>query len=153
MEPPLKTQKFGIQRAPRLVNKYPCARRVACPHSTGNRSSHTYDLCGSLSVYLFICLSSISFQFSSVAHLCPTLCDPMDCSMPGLPLHHELPEFTQTHAYGVCDVISSSVFPFSSHLQSFPASGSFQMSQFFASGGQSIRVAASASVLPVNIQD
>ena len=49
--------------------------------------------------------------------------------------------------------ISSSVVPFSSHLQSFPASGSFQMSQFFASGGQSIRVSASPSVLPMNIQD
>ena len=49
--------------------------------------------------------------------------------------------------------ISSSVIPFSSHLQSFPASGSFQMSQFFVSGGQSIRVSASASVLPMSIQD
>ena len=49
--------------------------------------------------------------------------------------------------------ISSSVVPFSSHLQSFPASGSFAMSQFFASGGQSIRVSASATVLPMNIQD
>ena len=49
--------------------------------------------------------------------------------------------------------ISSSVVPFSSHLQSFPASGSFPVSQFFASGGQSIGVSASASVLPVNIQD
>ena len=49
--------------------------------------------------------------------------------------------------------ISSSVVPFSSSLQSFPASGSFQMSQFFASGGQSIGVSASTSVLPMNIQD
>ena len=49
--------------------------------------------------------------------------------------------------------ISSSVVPFSSHLQSFPASGSFQMSQFFTSGGQSIGVSASASVLPMNILD
>ena len=49
--------------------------------------------------------------------------------------------------------ISSSVIPFPSHLQSFPASGSFQMSQFFASGGQSIGVSALASVLPMNIQD
>ena len=49
--------------------------------------------------------------------------------------------------------ISSSVVPFSSHLQSFPATGSFQMRQFFASGGQSIGVSASASVLPTNIQD
>ena len=49
--------------------------------------------------------------------------------------------------------ISSSVVPFSSHLQSFPASGAFQMNQFFTSGGQSIGVSASASVLPMNIQD
>jgi len=49
--------------------------------------------------------------------------------------------------------ISSFVIPFCSHLQSFPASGSLQMSQFFASGGQSIGVSASASVLPMNIQD
>ena len=49
--------------------------------------------------------------------------------------------------------MSSSVVPFSSHLQSFPASGSFQMSQLFASGGQSIGVSASAWVLPMNIQD
>ena len=50
-------------------------------------------------------------------------------------------------------VISSSVIPFSSHLQSFPASGSFQMSQFFASGGLSTGVSASTSVLPMNTQD
>ena len=49
--------------------------------------------------------------------------------------------------------ISSSVVPFSSHLQSFPASGSFQMSQLFASGGQIIGVSVSASVFPMNIQD
>ena len=49
--------------------------------------------------------------------------------------------------------ISSSVIPFSSHLQSFPASGSFPMSQIFASGGQSIGVSASTSVLPMNTQD
>ena len=49
--------------------------------------------------------------------------------------------------------ISSSVVPFSSHLESFPAIGSFQMSQFFASGGQNIGVLASASVLPMNSQD
>ena len=53
----------------------------------------------------------------------------------------------------VIPTISSSVLPFSSHLQSFPASGSFQMSQFSTSGGQSTGVSASASVLPMNIQD
>ena len=50
-------------------------------------------------------------------------------------------------------IISSSVIPFSSSLHSFPASGSFQISQFFTSSGQSIRVSASASVLPMNIHD
>ena len=44
-------------------------------------------------------LLSHSVQFSSVAQLCPTVCDPMNCSTPGLPVHHELPEFTQTHAH------------------------------------------------------
>ena len=59
-----------------------------------------------------------------------------------------------TSIESVCHLaISSSVIPFFSHLQSFPGSGSFQMSHFFASGGQSIGVAASASVLVMNIQD
>ena len=59
-------------------------------------------------------------------------------------------ELTQTHVH---PTISSSVVPFSSRLQSFPASGSFPMSQFFASGGQSIGASASASILPLTIQD
>ena len=85
---------------------------------------------------------------------CPTLCDPMDCSMPGLPIHHQLPEFNQTLVHWVGDAIQPShpVVPFSC-LQSFPASGSFQMSQFFTSGGQSTGLSASASILPMNIQD
>ena len=127
-------------------------------------------------------------QFSSVAQACLTLCDPKNCSMPGLPVYHHLPEFTQTHVHWVGDAIqlshplsspsplalnlsqhqglykwvsspspgvhpnscplswwchptiSSSVIPLSSCPQSFPASGSFQMSQLFASGGQSTGV-------------
>ena len=75
----------------------------------------------------------------------------MDCSTPGLPVHHHLLELAQTHAHRVGDAISSSVVPFSC-LQSFPASGSFLNSQFFVSDGQSIGVSASASVLPMNIQ-
>ena len=80
----------------------------------------------------------------------------------GLQQHARLPCPSPTP--GVCSnscpssqwcrpTISSSVIPFSSRLQSFPASGSFPVSQFFASGGQSIGVSASASVLPMNIQD
>ena len=97
----------------------------------------------------------LSVQFSSVAQLCLTLCDPMDCSTPGFPVHHQIPELAQTHVHRVSDAIQPShplSSSFSSCLQSFPTSGSFQMSWFFASGGQSIGV-SSASVLPVNIQD
>ena len=92
-------------------------------------------------------------QFSSVARSCPTLCDPIDCSMPGLPVYHKLQEFTQTDVHWVSDAIQTShtVFPFSSRLQSFTVSGSFLLSQFFKSDGQSIGVSASASVLPINI--
>ena len=50
----------------------------------------------------------LSVQFSSVAQLCPTLCDPMNRSMPGLPVHHQLPEFTQTHVHQVGDAIQPS---------------------------------------------
>ena len=96
-----------------------------------------------------LCLTSV--QFSSVAQLCPTLCDPMNHSTPSLPVHHQLSEFTQIQVQWVSDAIQPS-HPLSSP-QSFPASGSFQMSQLFASCGQSIRVSASASVLPMNIQD
>ena len=66
----------------------------------------------------------------------------MDCSMPGLPVHRQLPEFTQTQcplSQWCHPTISSSVVPFSSCLQSFPALGYFQMSQLFASGGQTFK--------------
>ena len=95
-------------------------------------------------------------QFSSVAQSCPTLGDPMNHSTPGLPVHHQLPEFTQTHAHLVSDAIQPShplLSPSPLAFNLFQHSGSFQMSQFFASGGQSIGVSASASVLPMNIQD
>ena len=160
-----------------------------------------------------------SVLFRSVTQLCPTLWDSIDCSMPGLPVHHQLPEFTQTLVHWVSDAIQSpdpvsclstpacnhSQHQFSSvqslspvrhfatprttahqatlsitnfqsplkpmsiesempsnHLilchpllllsQSFPASGSFQMSQLFASGGQSTGVSALASFLPKKSQ-
>ena len=99
--------------------------------------------------------SPVLVSVSSVAQSCPTLCDPMNRNTPGFPVHHQLPESTQTHAHQVGDAIqpSSSVVPFSSCPQSFPASGYFPVSQLFAWGGQSTGVSASASVLPMNTQD
>ena len=97
-----------------------------------------------------------SLQFSSVTQSCPTLCDPMNCSMPGLPVHHQLLEFTQIHVHRVSDAIQPShplsspsppAPPFSSCPQSLPASESFPMSQLFAWGGQSTGVSALASFL------
>ena len=107
-----------------------------------------------LFIFAFISVG-LGVQLSSVAQSCLTLCDPMDCSMPGLPVHHQLLEITKScplsqwcHA-----TILSFVILFSSHHQPFPGSGSFQMSQFFASGGQSIGASALASFLPMNTQD
>ena len=76
--------------------------------------------------------SENSVQFSSVAQSRLTLCHPMGCSTPGLPVHHQLPEFTQTHGHRVHPAISSSVVPFSSCPQPLPASGSFPVSQLFS---------------------
>ena len=103
------------------------------------------------------CLFAASVQFSSVTQSCPTLCDPMNCSTPGLPpcpsptprVHTNLrPSSRWCHP-----AISSSVFPFSSCSQSLPASESFPMSLLFAWGGQSTGVSAFASFLPKNTQD
>ena len=79
----------------------------------------------------------------------------MDCSTPCLRVLQHLSEFAQTHVHWVGDAIQTShpVAPFYSCPQTFPASGSFPMSQLFASGGQNIGVSASASILPMNIQD
>ena len=94
-------------------------------------------------------------QFSSVTQLCPTL-RPHGLQHARLPC----PSLTPRAYSNSCPLswwchptISSSIIPFSSFLQSFPASGSFPVSQFFASGGQRIGVSASVSVLPMNIQD
>ena len=76
------------------------------------------------------------FKLSSVAQSCLTLCNPMGCSTPGFPVHLQLPEFTQTHVLRGGDAILPSISSFSSCLQSFPASGSFPLSQFFTSGVQ-----------------
>ena len=73
------------------------------------------------------CLLGTQFlrEFSSVQSLsCVTLCDPMDCSMPGFPVHHQLPEFTQTHVHRVGDAIQPS------HPLSFPSLPTFNLSQY-----------------------
>ena len=94
----------------------------------------------------------VHLQFSSVAQLCPTLCDSMNCSVPGFPVQNQLPELAQTHVSQVDDAIQPWHGCHFIYLQSFPASGSFPMSQFFASGGQSIGASASAPVLLINIE-
>ena len=93
-------------------------------------------------------------RFSSVAQSCLTLCDPVGCSMPGFPIHHQLPRACSNScplSQRCRSTISSSVVPFC--LQSFPASQSFLMNWLLASGDQSIGASASTSVLPMNIQD
>ena len=89
-----------------------------------------------------------SVQFSLVAQLYPTLHDPVDCSTSGFPVHHQHPELTR-----VSDAIQPSQYlsPLLLPPSIFPCIWVFSKSRFFASGGQSTR--ASASVLPVNIQD
>ena len=92
-------------------------------------------------------------QFSSVAQSCLTLCNPMNRSTPGLPVHHQLLEFTQTHVHWVSDAIQPS------HPLSSPSPLAFNLSQhqglfkWVSSSHQSIGISASTSVLPMNTQD
>ena len=127
------------------MDSYPRSTELLIP-VRGSKGKHW----GSKSVFSYMDINA----FSSVAQSCPTLCDPIDYSTPGLPVHHQLPEFTQIRPLSQwCHPTISFSVPFSSSLQSFPASGSFPVSQIFASGGQSIGVSALASVLAMNIQD
>ena len=164
---------------------------------------HSWDESSSFNICYRIYISLFGLQFSSVAQSCPTLCNPMNLSMSGLPVHHPLLDFflrmllffnktglsfqfssvqSLNHVWpfvtpwtAACQAslsitnpgvhpspcpssqwchptISFSVIPFSCP-QSFPVSGSFPMSQLFASGGQSIGASALMSVLPMNTQD
>ena len=101
-------------------------------------------------------LSTISdneaIQFRSAAQLCLTLCNPMDYSTPGFPVFHQLPELSQTHVHRVSDAIQPP-HPLSSPSPALNLSQNQGLFQYFASGGQTIGVSASASVLPINIQD
>ena len=111
-------------------------------------SSETWLFSTSVTLFLFC-----SVLFSSVAQLCPTLCDPMNHSTPGLPVHHQLPESTQTHVHWVSDAIEPSHPLPSPSPSALSLSQHHQMSQLFAWGSQNIGVSAAASVLPMNIQD
>ena len=96
-----------------------------------------------------------SVQFSSVAQSCLILCDPMNHRTPGLPVHHQLPESTQTHVHWVGDTIQPShllLLPSPLALSLSQPQGIFAVSQLFTSGGQSIGVSASTSVLLTNIK-
>ena len=94
-----------------------------------------------------------SVEFSSVAQSCPTLCNSMNHSMPGLPIHHQFPEIIQTHAHWVSDAIQPS------HPLSSPSPPALSLSQhqdlfqWVSSSHQVAKVSAATSVLPVNIQD
>ena len=116
-----------------------------------------YFKCVKILNHYVLHLKLISVQFSSVTQSCPNLCDCMDFSIPGFPVHHQLPELAQTHVHWVGDATQPShplscpsppVFNLSHHQ-----SGSFPMSQYFTPGGQRIGPSASATVLPMNIQD
>ena len=97
--------------------------------------------------------NAVSQSVSSVAQSCPTLCDPQHVRPPCPSQTPGVYSNSCPSSWWCHPAISSSVVPFSSCPKSFPASGSFPTSQFFASGGQSIGVPASASVLPMNTQD
>ena len=107
-------------------------------------------------VYLWFLKNIFKISVSSVAQACLTFCDPMDCSMPGYPVHHQLPEFAQTHVHRVSDAI----WPSHPLLSLFPPAFSLSQHQgIFQQVSSSHQVAKvlefqlQPSVLPMNIQD
>ena len=103
-------------------------------------------------IYFFIFFSILiyfSFQFSSVTQSCPTLCDPMDCHMPGFPVHHQLPELAQTHIHRVGNAIQPS------HSLSSPSLPAFNLAQHqgLLQGVSCSHQVDKVSVLTMNIQD
>ena len=85
----------------------PCIGNAVLTTGPSEKSRyHSFIAYTTLQCHLFICFSPFSsVQFSSVAQSCPTPCDPVNCSTPDLPVHHQLPEFTQTHVHWVVDAI------------------------------------------------
>jgi len=119
-------------------------REWTCGHSRGGEGGMSWE--SSFDMYIL--------QFSSVTQSCPTLCNPMNRSTPGLPVHHQLPEFTQTHVHRVSYAIQPS-HPLSSPSPPAPNPSqhhSLPTRQLFPWGGQSTGVSALASFLPKNTQ-
>ena len=94
------------------IQKHTNVYNEACSLNINSENWGEWDI---FPLILFFCsrkltaiIIKINIQFSSVAQSCPTLCNPMNRSMPGLPVHHQLPEFTQTHAHRVGDAIQPS---------------------------------------------
>ena len=102
-------------------------------------------VCAYVYIYIYVCM----YQFSSVAQSCPTPCNPVNHSTLGLPVHHLLPEFTQTHVHWVGNAIQ----PSHPLLSPCPPALNLSQRQGLAWGGQSIGISASASVLWLNSQD
>ena len=102
----------------------------------------------------YILLQESWLLFSSVAQSCQTLCNPVDCSTAGFPVHHQLPELAQTHVHQACDAIQPS-HPLLSPLllpSILPTIKVFSNESVLCIGHR-IGVSASASILPMNIQD
>ena len=108
--PPDLSLEKSVCRSRSNIQKWTWNNRLV-PTWEGSMSS---CILSTLLIYL-IC----RVQFSSVSQLCPTLCDPIDCRMPGFPFHHRLPELTQTHVYRVSDAIQPSHYLQSSFPPTF----------------------------------
>ena len=123
----------------------------------GNKRNRKQKLLANLNYQnrqnIFAKLSKLLTEFSSVSQSCPTVCNPMDCSTPGLPVHHQLWEFTQTHVHWVGDAIQSS------HPLSWPSPPAFNLSQhqglfkWVSSSHQVPKILEFQLQFPVNIQD
>ena len=119
----LDSMDMSLSKRPELMMDRKCCSPWGCKESDMTESP-TWTEWQTWKLYLCVAATAKSLQS------CLTLCDHIDSSPPGTPVHHQLPEFTQTHVHWVCDAIqpSHSVLSFSSCLQSFPASRSFLMS-------------------------
>ena len=106
--------------------------------------------CCSHKPYINGCLLAIWWLLLFSAQFCPTLCNPMDCSIPDFPVPHHLTKFASVHVHCIGDAIQPFHPLFSFCRQSFPASGTFPISQLFTSDDENTGV--SASVLPMSIQ-